>query len=252
MLWGSSYISQINLNTVAIVDWGGKSKTSGSVLPVSRTKQEARRFYDSISVFYDLLAGRFERSYAEAGLDRLSIRAGERVLEIGFGTGHCLRRIAQSIKPNGRAYGVDLSLGMVEVTRRRLRRTSLTGIVELCCGDAQVLPFRAGVFDAVFMSFTLELFDTPDIPRVLAEMRRVLKPGGRLGAVSMSKEGETGALLRLYEWAHTKWPAYVDCRPIWLGRALEAAGFRIYSKERASMFGLPGEIVVALAGTGAA
>lgn len=250
MLWGSPYIVRITLNTIAIDDWG-KPKTPSSVLPVTRSKQEARRFYDSISAYYDLLAGRFERSYAEAGLARLSVRAGERVLEIGFGTGHCLRRIVHSVGPNGRAYGVDLSIGMVEVTRRRLRRTSLIGIVELFCGDAQVLPFRAGVFDAVFMSFTLELFDTPDIPRVLAEVRRVLKPGGRLGAVSMSKEGEAGALTRLYEWAHTKWPAYVDCRPIWLERVLEAAGFRIYSKDRISMLGLPGEIIVALAGTGA-
>lgn len=116
---------------------------------------------------------------------------------------------------------------------------------ELYCGDGQVLPFRSDVFDAAFMSFTLELFDTPDIPQVLGEVRRVLTRRGRFGVVSMSKEGETGALLRLYEWAHTKWPAYVDCRPIYLERFLEAAGFGIHSKEGVSMFGLPGEIIVA-------
>lgn len=128
----------------------------------------------------------------------------------------------------------------------------MIGKAELCCGDGQVLPFRAEVFDAVFMSFTLELFDTPDIPRVLAEVRRVLTPGGRLGAVSMSKEGEAGTLLRLYEWVHMRWPAYVDCRPIYLERALKDAGFGIHSKERASMLGLPGEIIVALSGGDAA
>ncbi len=168
------------------------------------------------------------------------------MLEIGFGTGHCLRRIAQSVGPEGRAYGIDISLGMVEVTRRRLRKTSMIETAELCCGDGQVLPFRAGVFDAVFMSFTLELFDTPDISRVLAEVRKVLTVGGRLGVVSMSMEGEGGIFLRLYEWAHTRWPTYVDCRPIYLERSLKDAGFRIYSKERVSMLGLPGEIIVAL------
>ncbi|MFQ6013245.1 MAG: class I SAM-dependent methyltransferase [Thermoplasmata archaeon] len=228
-----------------------KSATT-EVLPVPRSKEEARRLYDRISGVYDLLAGPFERKAAEMGLERLSLGAGERVLEIGFGSGYCLHQIAMSVGPTGRVYGIDLSLGMIEVTRRRLRRTSMIRRTELCCGDGQVLPFRSDVFDAVFISFALELFDTPDIPRVLAETRRVLTRGGRLGAVSMSREGERGILLRLYEWAHTKWPAYIDCRPIYLERFLEDAGFGIHSKQMVSMLGLPGEIIVASSGSSAA
>jgi ubiquinone/menaquinone biosynthesis C-methylase UbiE len=96
------------------------------------------------------------------------------------------------------------------------------------------------------MSFTLELFDTPEIPSLLEEVRRVLKPGGRIGVASMSKENGESLLLRLYEWAHRKWPKYVDCRPIYLEQSLRDARYEIRKKEKVKFFGLPGEIVVAV------
>jgi len=77
------------------------------------------------------------------------------------------------------------------------------------------------------MSFTLELFDTPEIPKVLAKIKRVLKPKGRLGVVSMSREDGKSLLLRLYEWAHKKFPQYVDCRPIYVAESIKDAGFEI-------------------------
>jgi demethylmenaquinone methyltransferase/2-methoxy-6-polyprenyl-1,4-benzoquinol methylase len=102
------------------------------------------------------------------------------------------------------------------------------------------------MFDAVFMSFTLELFDTPEIPELLKEVKRVLKPGGRLGVASISREDGQSVLLRLYEWAHKKWPRYADCRPIYVQQSLSDAGYETKSKEKVKVFGLPGEIVVAI------
>jgi demethylmenaquinone methyltransferase/2-methoxy-6-polyprenyl-1,4-benzoquinol methylase len=223
----------------------GESQAS-AILPVPRTKEEAKRFYDRISKSYDYLTATSERKYAEKALDRLSIEEGETVLEIGFGTGHCLKRIAERVGQTGKAYGIDISSGMMEVTKRKLEEAGLMDRVELYCSDAMNLPYANSVFDAVFTSFTLELFDTPEIPKVLYEIKRVLKSEGRLGVVSMSKEDGMSMMLRLYEWAHKKWPKYVDCRPIYVEQSLEDAGYEIISKEKVRLFGLPGEIVVAL------
>jgi demethylmenaquinone methyltransferase/2-methoxy-6-polyprenyl-1,4-benzoquinol methylase len=216
------------------------------ISPVSRTKEEARRSYDRISRFYDYFAAPFERKYAQMALEQLSLKEGETVLEIGFGTGHCLQRIAQSIGQGGRACGLDLSPGMLEVTRRRLSKAGLMDRVALHCGDAAQLPYEDGTFDAVFISFTLELFDTPEIPQVLTEVKRVLKAGGRLGVVSMSRENGRSKLLRLYEWAHRRWPRYIDCRPIYLEQSLREAGYEIKSKTKIKLLGLPGEIVIGI------
>ena len=222
----------------------GKSQVS-PVLPVPRTKEEAKRFYDWLSRFYDLLAV-FERKYAGMALASLSIKEGETVLEIGFGSGHCFRRIAQSVGQSGKAYGIDISAGMLEVTKRRLEKAQLMARAELYCGDAATLPYDDNTFDAVFMSFTLELFDTPEIPKVLEEVKRVLKPTGRLGIASISRENGRSTLLRLYEWAHRKWPKYIDCRPIYVEASLMDAGYKIRSTEKVRLMRLPVEIAVAV------
>jgi len=216
------------------------------ILPVPRAKGEAKQFYDRISRVYDYLTRAFERKHAEMALERLSVEEGETVLEIGFGSGHCLKQIAESVGKTGKVYGVDISSGMLEVTRRRLDKARLMDRVELYCGDAVNLPYRGNTFYAVFMSFTLELFDTPEIPKLLEEVKRVLKPRGRIGIASMSREDGESMLLRLYEWAHRRWPKYLDCRPIYVEQSLRDAGYEITRKEKVRLFGLPTEIVVAV------
>lgn len=216
----------------------------GQISRVTRPKEQARSTYDRVSRWYDVFA-RVEEGPRSAGLRKLGAKNGERILEIGFGTGHAILTMARSVGPSGRVYGIDLSEGMLNVTRERVGMAGLSDRVEVRRGDAADLPFGADFFDAIFMSFTLELFDTPEIPVVLRECRRVLRHGGRICVVEMSKRGPDSALLRLYEWAHRTFPAYVDCRPIFVREAVEDAGFRIVDTTTVSLWSLPGEIVVA-------
>ncbi len=215
-----------------------------TMLRVPRTKAQAQASYDKMSRSYDLFAGNFEKRLRNLALERLGVANGEAVLEIGFGTGHSLERIAKAVGAEGRVCGVDLSAGMLEVSRQRLDRAGLSDRVELHCDDATKLPCADEEFDAAFMSFTLELFDTPEIPVVLGEIMRVLKPGGRLGVVSLSREDGAPLMLRIYEWLHQRLPQYIDCRPIYVEQVLQDAGFRIDHSESESLWGLPAKIAV--------
>jgi len=197
------------------------------VLRIFQSKAETKAYYNKIARFYDLLAEHAEQPMRQKGLEMLAARPGEQILEIGFGTGHCLVELAQAVGPGGRVYGIDISEEMIKRSRKLLEKTDLTARVDMMCGDAENLPQPDNALDGIFTSFTLELFDTPAIPAVLSECRRVLKPDGRLVVVALSKAGKGGLVRKAYEWSHRHFPNLMDCRPIYVCRALEAAGFQI-------------------------
>ncbi|MFO7743553.1 MAG: methyltransferase domain-containing protein [Anaerolineae bacterium] len=214
------------------------------VTRVRRSKEEARSAYDRMSTWYDLLAGPSERKHRDAGLRTLNAKPGEIILEIGFGTGHGLTSLARAVGESGQVCGVDISEEMARLAAGKLEEAELHHQAGPTCGDGAQLPFRDGFADGVFMSFTLELFDTPRMPRVLDECQRVLQAGGRVCVVSLAKREGGGLPVRLYEWVHHRMPKYVDCRPIPVAEVMEGAGFEVVETERRSMRGLPVDVVL--------
>ena len=221
----------------------GKGRTEMS--RVIRSRAEARAAYSRMSRWYHWLIDPFERRYRREGLRLLAVRDGEQVLGVGFGTGEGLRAMAEAVGPTGTVTGIDIAEGMCRVASDLLTRAGVRSRVNLVRGDAARMPFPTGSFDAVFMSFTLELFDTTEIPVVLAECWRVLRPGSRIGVVAMASADPPGLMQRIYEWAHRKFPTVIDCRPIIAAAALAQAGFHIQATTRMSSFGLPMDIIVA-------
>ena len=217
----------------------GSDSEAEAQADVRRPRAEAARTYDRLSRFYDYTEGLFERRHQDIGLGELAAQPGEQVLEIGYGTGRCLVAIARSVGPRGKVAGIDISAGMCEVTRKRLRRKGLSERVDLRVGDAVQLPFEDGSFDAIFSSFCLELFAAADVPNLLGECRRVLRPGGRIVVVSMVSTSHLGTVTRVYLWGHEHFPRFVDCRPIPLEKWLVRAGFRPDRVLRSGLFGLP-------------
>jgi ubiquinone/menaquinone biosynthesis C-methylase UbiE len=210
---------------------------------VRRSKGAARLSYNKMSTWYDLIAGGSEKKFREKGLELLNVMAGESIIEVGCGTGHSLLTLSKQVGPAGRIYGLDLSDGMLGQARNRLNRSEAGQSTMLVCGDAAHLPFPSVSFDALFMSFTLELFDTPELPLVLTQCLHVLKPGGRMSVVSLAKK--TGVVVKLYEWFHEKIPNYIDCRPIPARDIIADAGFHIVGARELVMWGLPVVVVLA-------
>lgn len=196
------------------------------VLRVLQSKEETKAFYNKIAKVYDTLAEHSEAPVRKAGLEMLRAQPGQKVLEIGFGTGHSLIELARSVGSSGKVYGIDLSEKMVEISQKRAKEENLNDRIELSCGDALQLPYESESMDGIFMSFTLELFDTPEILLVLDECRRVLKTGGRIVVIGMSRVLPEGLVMEIFEWTHRHFPNYLDCRPILVQQALEEAGFK--------------------------
>ena len=202
--------------------------------PVLRTKDQARRYYDRISAIYDWLTAS-EKPLIKQGIETLSPQPGEWILEIGCGTGTGLALIQEKVSPSGFSLGLDLS-------HRMLLESRINFCSALILGDAAHLPLSSGCFDGLFCSFTLELFPQTQISLVLNEIRRVLKPDGRLLVIALSNHHDTLAL-RLYERAHRLFPVAVDCRPIPLEQILHDNRFHIQTAVEFMNWGLPMKMV---------
>ncbi len=211
---------------------------------VNRPVQAAESYYSSLSGIYDLVASS-EKRFIRLGLALLYPQPGERILEIGFGTGYAQQHIARSVE-SGISVGLDLSSGMAQVAQKRLSSLGILDQVGLAQSDTMPIPFQGGFFDGIFTSFTLELFDSPHIPEVLSECRRVLKPGGRLVIVSLSKDRPLGLMGRMYESFHDRFPKLADCRPIPVRHLVKEAGFEIHESMEYKMWGIPVIIVTAI------
>lgn len=207
------------------------------------------RAYDRLSWLYDHAVAPLEASTRDRARVVLDPRPGERLLEVGCGTGQALAALARLVGPDGRAVGLDAAPGMLERSRRRLDRAGVDDVTDLVLGDGRRLPFAAGRFDAVYVAETLELFSPADARAVLGEIGRVLGEDGRLCVVSMNRAGhEDSAFVAAYEWVFRNVPGYrrLGCRPIDVAATVGDGGFVVESVEEDVRWGgWPTAIVLA-------
>jgi ubiquinone/menaquinone biosynthesis C-methylase UbiE len=216
---------------------------SPPISPVNRSHHSARINYDRISAVYDLAASS-EWPITERGLQLFGTGVGYNWLEIGCGTGRALAYIASHVDSTGRIIGLDISKGMLDQAQKRIYGLDKR-LISLNLGNALKLPYADCSFDRLFLSFTLETFDFPEIPLVLAECCRVLRSGGRIAVVSLAKKDSDPLPVRFYEWVHRILPVLVDCRPIYAPLILQKAGFILLQHEEKISWGLPVDITLA-------
>ena len=118
------------------------------------------------------------QAYKQRILGALGLRPGMHALDVGCGTGDDVRAMAAIVGASGRAVGIDVSEALLAEARKRAEADGVT--IELHAGDAHALPFADGSFDVVRTERVLQHVQDP--ARVLAEMARVARPGGRIAA----------------------------------------------------------------------
>jgi ubiquinone/menaquinone biosynthesis C-methylase UbiE len=111
-------------------------------------------------------------------LDVLRPQAGEQLLEVGPGAGYYSLPVARSLQPDGRLTLVDIDQAMLDATMHRLRTRGLAAVSQALRSDGASLPFEDGSFDGAFLVAVLG--EIQDRAAALRELRRVLRPGGRL------------------------------------------------------------------------
>ena len=176
---------------------------------------EVAAMFDEVAARYDLtntvLSLGLDRGWRTAVRDALQLEPGQRVLDLAAGTATSSAALART---GADVVGCDFSLGML-----RVGKTAGHEGVELVAGDALRLPFADASYDAVTISFGLR--NTADVDLALREMRRVVRPGGRLVVC---------------EFSHPTWAPFRSVYDNYLMRALPAVATRVSSDPAAYVY----------------
>ncbi len=210
--------------------------------PAKLRDEEIRGIYTRLAPLYGIWERLVETRARESALELAAVRDNEKVLEIGVGPGTALERLASS-NPGGTTIGTDLCSGMLRRANQRVS-PALQAPPPLCQCDARSLPFADHSFDLVFSSYMLDLLSASDIAIAIQEMRRVLKPSGRLLLLHLSLGN------RWFDrfWGLFYWlvPTLLGgCRPIRLTAYLPHAGFAVREARRITQRGVPTEVILA-------
>jgi demethylmenaquinone methyltransferase/2-methoxy-6-polyprenyl-1,4-benzoquinol methylase len=160
--------------------------------------QRVRGVFDSVAGKYDLMndlmSMGMHRAWKAYAVAVANVRAGDRVLDIAGGTGDLAKAFARKVGARGTVVHTDINEAMLRQGRNRLLDDGLVLPTAIC--DAEGLPFPGESFDLVSVAFGLRNMTHKE--RALAEMNRVLRPGGRLLVLEFSKVAQP--LSRAYDW----------------------------------------------------
>lgn len=164
----------------------------------SQKASKVAEVFDSVASRYDLMndlmSGGMHRLWKLFALSRVGARKGMKVLDIAAGTGDLSKAIAASVGASGQVWSTDINLSMLKVGRDRLLDQGCVLPMAVC--DAEKLPFPDQYFDRVIVGFGLRNMTHKDV--ALAEMYRVLRPGGKLVVLEFSRVNK--ALEPAYDW----------------------------------------------------
>ena len=156
--------------------------------PEGSKKEQVAAMFNAISPKYDalnrILSAGIDQSWRRKTLREIRATGALNLLDVATGTADLALALAKGI-PGSRVVGVDISAGMLEVGRSKVRARDLEGRVRLDLGDGEQLPYEESSFGAVTVAFGVRNFE--NLEQGLRDMRRVLAPGGTLAVLEFSQ-----------------------------------------------------------------
>ena len=156
--------------------------------PEGSKKEQVAEMFNAISPKYDalnrILSAGIDQSWRRKTLREIRATGALNLLDVATGTADLALALAKGI-PGSKVVGVDISSGMLEVGRSKVRAKDLEGRVRLDLGDGEQLPYEESSFDAVTVAFGVRNFE--NLEQGLRDMRRVLELGGTLAVLEFSQ-----------------------------------------------------------------
>lgn len=179
-----------------------------TVVPFKTSSREKK---EQVAEMFDNIAGRYDflNRFLSAGIDirwrKKAIRQlapihPKTILDVATGTADMALLADQLLQPD-KIVGIDISEGMLDVGRQKIQQQGRSAVIELLKGDSEAINYPDNTFDAVMVAFGVRNFQ--DLERGLSEIRRVLKPGGRLVILEFSKP-KTPVVKTIYQ-LYMKW-----------------------------------------------
>lgn len=151
-------------------------------------KAQVAKMFDSISWRYDLLNHLLSLNvdvyWRKKAMRELKALNPKLILDVATGTGDLAIQAVKSLDPE-KVIGVDISMGMMDIGRKKIEQKGLGKKIELRRGDSENLPFEENKFDAVICAFGVRNFE--NLEKGLTDMFRVVKPGGKVVVLEFSK-----------------------------------------------------------------
>lgn len=156
--------------------------------PARTKKQQVAGMFDQIAFRYDFLnrflSGGIDIYWRKRAIKELAPLQPKKILDVATGTADVAIMTSKFLKPET-IIGIDISEGMLQLGRQKVANLLLNKQIELLQGDSEAINFPDNTFDAITVAFGVRNFQ--DLRKGLSEMKRVLKPGGKLVVLEFSK-----------------------------------------------------------------
>jgi ubiquinone/menaquinone biosynthesis C-methylase UbiE len=198
--------------------------------------------YDHIAPLYDFWAYLTESRARGRALELANIKGGQDILEVAVGTGMTFFAMAER-NPGGTNTGIDISPGMLNKAKRRLKKLSHRNW-SLNMGTAFKLNVPDESVDLLMNNYMFDLISFADMDKVLGEFKRVLRKDGKLILVGMTQGERFGT--HVYDRVYRLYPkAMGGCRGVRMSNRLKEHGFRVETREYVQQMLFPSEVVLA-------